>query len=33
MKKSEYSDMFGDYSSYSNELDQLSENTEEEGRE
>jgi len=33
MKKSKYSDMFGDYSSYSNELDQLSENTEEEGRE
>ncbi len=30
MKKSEYSDMFGDYSSYSNELEQLSENGEEE---
>lgn len=30
MKKSEYSDMFGDYSSYSDELDLLSENIEEE---
>ena len=30
MKKSEYSDMFGDYSSFSDELDLLSENIEEE---
>lgn len=30
MKKSEYSGVFGDYSSYSDELDKLSENTEEE---
>lgn len=30
MKKSKYSDKFGDYSSYSDELDKLSENTEEE---
>ena len=29
MKKSEYSGKFGDYSSFSDELDQLSENTEE----
>lgn len=29
MKKSKYSDKFGDYSSYSDELDKLSENTEE----
>ncbi|MBR5140296.1 MAG: ABC transporter ATP-binding protein [Clostridia bacterium] len=30
MKKSEYSGVFGDYSSYSDELDKLSENTEDE---
>ena len=30
MKKSEYSDLYGDYSSFSNELDELSEVTEEE---
>ncbi|MBQ4507248.1 MAG: TOBE domain-containing protein, partial [Firmicutes bacterium] len=30
MKKSEYSEMFGDYSSYSLEIDQLSENIDEE---
>ena len=30
MKKSEYSGVFGDYSSYSDELDKLSENIEEE---
>ncbi len=32
MKKSKYSDMFGDYSSYSSEHEQLSENTEEEDK-
>ena len=31
MKKSEYSGMFGDYSSFSNELDELSVPPEEEG--
>ena len=30
MKKSEYSDLYGDYSSFSNELDELSEVSEEE---
>ena len=30
MKKSKYSNMFGDYSSYSLEIDQLSENIDEE---
>ena len=30
MKKSEYSGVFGDYSSYSDEIDKLSENIEEE---
>ena len=33
MKKSEYSGMFGDYSSFSNELDELSIPPEEEGDE
>ena len=33
MKKSEFSDLYGDYSSFSNELDELSEPTEEEGDE
>ena len=30
MKKSEYSDLYGDYSSFSNELEELSEVSEEE---
>ena len=33
MKKSEFSDLYGDYSSFSNELDELSEPSEEEGDE